>query len=474
MQRTPLSVRRDHLALEAIAESLQSSRYFRKINLKLLKEMMRQGELVDIQEEEHLILENEAKSPEIFVLLEGSLVVTSKDAFLVRLNTPGDVVGEMSIISGDRSHTADVIAETNSRVIAFPHSLFEVEENATQVPVSYLIFSHILSEKLRITSAQVMLGGNRREMEIAAPKAALVDEHPESLSHNLKLLKKHWEKAGVQSFSSIDEFLGSENTGTLDVLIFDPIRVHDVENRDDSPRTVVMECQAHAKEVLAVSRFCQTPENRKLLSQWGVTDFVSKPYTDFDLEHALINLRVSFYRQRELKKVEHDADTDRLTGLANRRRLDEFVEALITLYPEEKSPFSLIMCDVDHFKHYNDTHGHQMGDVVLASIAAILKNRVRRGDLAARFGGEEFVVILPKCGPENAFRIAEQLRKAVENENIPHQEQQPLGNLTSTFGVATFPDDASSAKRLLKKADDCLYQGKEAGRNVVISASSLK
>ncbi|MEC8271083.1 MAG: GGDEF domain-containing protein, partial [SAR324 cluster bacterium] len=164
----------------------------------------------------------------------------------------------------------------------------------------------------------------------------------------------------------------------------------------------------------------------------------------------------------------------RLTGLANRRRLDEFVEALVTLYPEERAPFSLIITDVDNFKHYNDTHGHQMGDVVLARIAGILKKRVRRGDLAARFGGEEFVVILPKCDSGNAMLIAEQLRSAVEEEDIPYQEQQPLGNLTATFGVATFPDDADDVEVLLKKADDCLYHGKEAGRNVVVSASSLR
>ena len=112
-----------------------------------------------------------------------------------------------------------------------------------------------------------------------------------------------------------------------------------------------------------------------------------------------------------------------------------------------------------------------MGDVVLSKIAGILTNRVRRGDLVARFGGEEFVVILPRCGKGNALAIAEQLRRAVEDEDIPHQEQQPLGNLTSTFGVATFPDDAFDVEALLKKADDCLYEGKDAGRNVVVGAS---
>jgi diguanylate cyclase (GGDEF)-like protein len=150
--------------------------------------------------------------------------------------------------------------------------------------------------------------------------------------------------------------------------------------------------------------------------------------------------------------------------------MDEFLEAMVTLYPGEQQPFSFIIADVDHFKHYNDAHGHQMGDVVLASVATIFKNRVRRGDLAARFGGDEFVVILPKCGKMNALLIGEKLHTAIADEKFPNQEQQPLGNLTCTFGIATFPEDADARELLLKKADDCLYEGKERGRNTVVAA----
>jgi diguanylate cyclase (GGDEF)-like protein len=135
-------------------------------------------------------------------------------------------------------------------------------------------------------------------------------------------------------------------------------------------------------------------------------------------------------------------------------------------------PFSLVIADIDNFKHYNDTQGHQMGDVVLEGVAALLADNVRRGDLAARFGGEEFVIVLPNCEKPRAVALSEDLRQSVESAVFPHQDLQPTGNITITLGVATFPDDAVDLVSLLKKADDCLYEGKKAGKNVVIAAGN--
>jgi diguanylate cyclase (GGDEF)-like protein len=221
---------------------------------------------------------------------------------------------------------------------------------------------------------------------------------------------------------------------------------------------------------MVISRFCRIEENRIFLTKLGIADFLIKPFAEIDLQHVLTKFRNDHYRQKELEQIVIEADTDKLTGLANRRRLDEFLNALVTLFPEEKQSFSLIMADVDHFKYYNDAHGHQIGDFVLASIASILKNSIRRGDLAARFGGEEFVVILPNCSKENAVLIGNKLRAAISDEIIQFQDQQPMGNLTCTFGIATFPDDADSKELLLKKADECLYDGKVSGRNKVVAA----
>ena len=468
MERVPLSIRKDHQDFEILAGKIQESRYFQNIDISLLKELLRHGEIVNFKAEEHLIRESEDRKPEIYVLIEGSLAVLSRETFLMRLEKAGDMVGEMSILDDREKNTTSVVAETESTVIAFSHNLFEVEPGASRVSVVYLIFTHILSEKLRITSARVMLEGNVREEDNSQPQLALVEGDNLLREQFASLIEKNWEKIQLETYETPQTFLQSENQ-LIDLLIMDPGSSQSMnEIRDYN-----LVSKQRARAIMIVSDFAEDTENRRLLSQWGVSEFLAKPCPEFDFEHALNRQRVIHYRERELKRVEEAADTDRLTGLANRRRLDEFVEALVTLYPEERAPFSLVISDVDNFKHYNDTHGHQMGDVVLARISGILKNRVRRGDLAARFGGEEFVVILPKCGSENAMRIAEQLRVAVEEEDIPYQDQQPLGNLTATFGVATFPEDADDVETLLKKADDCLYKGKESGRNVVISASNL-
>ncbi len=468
MERVPLSIRKDHQDFEILAGKIQESRYFQNIDISLLKELLRQGEIVNFKAEEHLIRESEDRKPEIYVLIEGSLAVLSRETFLMRLEKAGDMVGEMSILDDREKNTTSVVAETESTVIAFSHNLFEVEPGASRVSVVYLLFTHILSEKLRITSARVMLEGNVREEDNSQPQLVLVEGDNLLREQFASLIEKNWENVQLETYETPQTFLQSENQ-LIDLLIMDPGSSQSM----NEIRDCILVSKQRARAIMIVSDFAEDTENRRLLSQWGVSEFLAKPCPEFDFEHALNRQRVIHYRERELKRVEEAADTDRLTGLANRRRLDEFVEALVTLYPEERAPFSLVISDVDNFKHYNDTHGHQMGDVVLARISGILKNRVRRGDLAARFGGEEFVVILPKCGSENAMRIAEQLRVAVEEEDIPYQDQQPLGNLTATFGVATFPEDADDVETLLKKADDCLYKGKESGRNVVISASNL-
>ena len=468
MRRTELSVRKDHQEIDQFADSIHSGRYFRRLRRDVLLEMLRQGELMELDADEYLLREGEDQPPQLAVLLEGSLAVMSQGNFLMRLEYPGDVVGEMSVITRG-GHAFDVLAEAPSRVVIFPEHLFKEEDDGAEVSILYLIFSHILSEKLRITAAQSLLGKSNRPRADVVPTIALLIENPEERQRAAQLVADKWDKAQAVELPSLQEFVTDPLNQRYDIILTNPIATE----ADPKLPQVMDSCALHMCPVLVISPYCAEEENRRELQKMGATDFLPLPCPDFDFEHALSQLKLGYYRQQELQQVEEAADTDRLTGMANRRRLDGFMEALVTLYPEERKPFSLIISDVDNFKHYNDTNGHQMGDVVLATVAAVFKNRVRRGDLAARFGGEEFVMILPSCNKENALKIAEKLRKAVADEYVPYQENQPTGNLTATFGVATYPDDADTWELLLKKADECLYIGKEKGRNCVVGASSM-
>ena len=473
MQRKSLSSPKENPDLDKFAEIIKSCRYFKKISLSLLKEMLRQGEFVTLKAEEYLMHENHSKPPELIVLLEGSLAVTSKNHFIMRLNHPGEVVGEMSVISDNPNPYADVIAEEDSQVVIFPNHLFTVAEDDTKVSIAYYIFSHILAEKLRHFTARSLLKKNRRSHEDPGPLIGILDPEPQYRGTIKSTLGNVWKKSRVLELDSIQDFLKKPFENNFDFIIIDPEMLARGLAQTGEIRNLIEICSSHQAPILVISKYCKKEENRQFLADLGVTDFLLKPFSAFDLQHLLIKIRKDHYRQQELEQVEIAADTDRLTGLANRRRMDEFLEAMLTLYPEEKQPFSFIIADVDHFKHYNDSHGHQLGDVVLASVAAIFKNNIRRGDLAARYGGEEFVVILPNCEKDSAMLIANKMRQSIEVEKFPYQQQQPLGNLTCTFGVATFPEDADSKDLLLKKADDSLYKGKASGRNKVLAAEPL-
>ncbi|MEZ7974775.1 MAG: diguanylate cyclase [SAR324 cluster bacterium] len=470
MQRKTLSSPNENPDLDKFAGIIKSSRYFRKISLALLKEMLRQGEFVTLKAEEFLLQENHSKPPELIVLLEGSLAVTSMDHFIMRLNHPGDVVGEMSVISANPNPYADVIAEEDSQVVIFPNHLFKVAEDDTNVSVAYYIFSHILAEKLRHVTARSLLKKNGRPHKEPGPLIGILDPDSKHREIIKSTLEKVWKLSCIIELESYHKFLENPFENHFDFIIIDPELISRDSFQTENISNLIEICSSHLAPMLVISQYCKKEENRQFLAELGVTDFLLKPLSAFDLQHMLNKFRKDHYRQQELEQVEIAADTDRLTGLANRRRMDEFLEAMLTLFPEEKQSFSLIIADVDHFKHYNDAHGHQLGDVVLASVAAIFKNSIRRGDLAARYGGEEFVVILPNCEKDNAMLIANKMRETIAVEKFPYQQQQPLGNLTCTFGVATFPEDADTKELLLKKADDCLYKGKAGGRNKVLSA----
>ena len=152
-----LPPREEDGTLNSYAEIISSGRYFRKISRSHLKEMLRQSDLITMNADEYLIRKDQNNPPELIVLLEGSLAVTSEAQFIMRLNNPGDLVGELSIIAGESNHFADVISEKQSKVVIFPFHKFKVADDDKEVSVAYLILSQIFAEKLKHLKAQSLL-----------------------------------------------------------------------------------------------------------------------------------------------------------------------------------------------------------------------------------------------------------------------------------------------------------------------------
>lgn len=182
---------------------------------------------------------------------------------------------------------------------------------------------------------------------------------------------------------------------------------------------------------------------------------------------------ISIKRERVLKsqseRLSLEATTDGLTGAGNRRFFDERLRAEFGRAQRQNAPLSLIMMDVDFFKRYNDLHGHPAGDrVLIAVVNALNAALLRPADMMARYGGEEFVVILPDSGEAGSRVVAERLRAAISDLNIPHGESNVADHVTVSIGVAThLPNADCNAFCLLEAADTALYNAKRSGRNCV-------
>ncbi len=169
-------------------------------------------------------------------------------------------------------------------------------------------------------------------------------------------------------------------------------------------------------------------------------------------------------------KLQEQCVRDPLTELFNRRFMEESLERALMCAARSLQPLSVILIDVDHFKGFNDRFGHNAGDRVLQSIADLLRTFFRASDICCRHGGEEFAIILPDSSLQNAVVRANALRTEVKRINL-HYDNQDLGPVTVSMGVAAFPDHGETSDALLKTADRCLYESKASGRNIVTAAA---
>jgi len=220
----------------------------------------------------------------------------------------------------------------------------------------------------------------------------------------------------------------------------------------------------------------------------GAYDYLIKPFEDLELvisaaRRAMQSVQLIMEKEvlvkslkqkneemeRANERLQEIAVRDGLTGLFNHRYFQEILTKEISRATRHARDLSVLFLDVDDFKAYNDTHGHQMGDTLLKQLSHIIMSAMREGDLVARYGGEEFVAILPETDQECAMQVAEKLRQLVEAHPFVGGNSQPGGKVTISIGVSSRNNGCSSAAALIKVADKGLYQAKGEGKNRVRS-----
>ncbi len=187
---------------------------------------------------------------------------------------------------------------------------------------------------------------------------------------------------------------------------------------------------------------------------------------NFSSQTALVINNLILYNQVKALSIK-----DGLTGLYNRRFFEEQLTIDIERSIRTALPISLVMIDIDFFKNYNDKNGHIEGDALLSTISKLFKQNCRSSDFVCRYGGEEFAIILPDTCLKHAVEVAEKIRKKVVENCFPHGEKQPLGKVTISLGVASFPDNVKDREQLKICSDKALYHSKENGRNCVSAFS---
>jgi len=338
--------------------------------------------------------------------------------------------------------------------------------------VKSLVRLKMLSDELRLRAETARTigidGGSGREEEPA--NILLVDGRANSQERIARALKP---VADVSAMNDPQAAIFEAAEGSYDLIIvnsnfddYDPLRlcsqIRSLERSRFIPVLLVVDAGGEAMVVRAL--------------ELGVNDYILRPVDPNELlVRCLTQIRRKRYNDRLRDSVNQTIElavTDALTGLNNRRYLDKHLKMLFDRAIARGRPLSVCITDIDRFKSVNDTYGHDAGDEVLREFAARVRSTVRGADLACRFGGEEFVVIMPDTPPETAAAVAERLRHVVENQPFLLKQSGTQLNITASLGLSSTVFGATSAEELIRQADRALYEAKHGGRNRVVAAAA--
>jgi len=305
----------------------------------------------------------------------------------------------------------------------------------------------------------------------------IVDDHED----NVELLKARLESWGYGTLSATDgeEALQKVEQDPPDLILLD-VMMPKIDGIEVARRVKANDNLPFIPIIMQTA--LDATENKVEGLEAGADDYITKPIDFAELRARLTSmLRIKRLqeeleeRERQLleanERLRHMSQTDGLTGLDNRRNLEERIEEMFEHAKRLSEPFSCVMCDLDRFKSVNDTYGHQAGDAVLKQFAKILRNEVREIDRAGRFGGEEFMLLLPGTVLDAAVTFAERVRKQIESHTFTFDNQSI--QRTASIGVSAWPHPRiKDCDALVRAADDALYVAKETGRNRVVRFDS--
>ena len=298
----------------------------------------------------------------------------------------------------------------------------------------------------------------------------VVDDHED----NIELLRARLEARGFEVESAADglEALDRVRERAPDLILLD-VMMPKLDGIEVARR---IKADASLPFIpIIMQTALETTEDKVEGLDAGADDYITKPL-DFAELHARVKslLRIKALQEelaRANESLRRMSQTDGLTGVDNRRHIEERLTEMFDHAARLNEPLAVVMCDVDHFKSVNDTYGHQAGDAVLRQLAEVLRQTAREIDRVGRYGGEEFVVVLPGAGLDDAVAFAERVRRAVAERQFVYEGGTVRRTLSA--GVAAWPNpEMRHQEALVKAADEALYVAKERGRNRVVAYGS--